>query len=612
MVFNNFEDAGLPKVNPNENLETISCNLFRSLFPIEKFEIRAETDRDKGIDFHIELKKELVSGGWGYTNFRFAIQLKATNTIQGSANGSFGMQIFSSNIMYLLNNGMPAYYVFYHHPTQSFYYENVQNLVVQLLNKNLELHKKEKHKIYFTKALEKQAVQSIYDETYSKGVLLARLNPYLKFPNAQESSQRLLIDADNVVYSVSENIEFIDQFGADLINRNYFNTVIEIEKRSWPRDNATPRFYLFCGIAYFQRGNLYKALELLNSARKHSKEFDRQGKAIIAHTILSARYLLDMITKEEYDLEIKKINSLEESGSFFQIEKAFEELSSNRIKPAVSIREFYGSMTKIIENEKSGVIRVVAYNKIVDAESVVLFHDLAMNFTYFIGRVKEPLQSRAYLEWLELEKKFLERLDGIAAYADKCGHHIGVGNLTLTSIKWNYEKALHVHYLTCWKGRTFDLLEPINEKMLQMLEKQCGSLDQLAQLYEAMEFKENMISCMVLKFQIQHFSRYYEVASQTKEKILEVINSFEFEGLKKEYASIFKNGTAHEKFVEKYTLHMNRIQDFTSENGIDCYRMLSDDQMNSKTEWSIKNFLELDFSILPDKDIQENQKIKKS
>jgi len=211
-----------------------------------------------------------------------------------------------------------------------------------------------------------------------------------------------------------------------------------------------------------------------------------------------------------------------------------------------------------------------------------------------------------------LKKKFLERLDGIAAYADKCGHHIGVGNLTLTSIKWNYEKALHVHYLTCWKGRTFDLLEPINEKMLQMLEKQCGSLDQLAQLYEAMEFKENMISCMVLKFQIQHFSRYYEVASQTKEKILEVINSFEFEGLKKEYASIFKNGTAHEKFVEKYTLHMNRIQDFTSENGIDCYRMLSDDQMHSKSEWSIKNFLELDFSILPDKDIQENQKIKKS
>lgn len=612
MVFNNFEDAGLPKVNPNESLETISGNLFRSLFPVEKFEIRAETDRDKGIDFHVELKKELVSGGWGYTNYRFAIQLKSTNTIKGSAEGNFGMQIFSSNIMYLLNNGMPAYYVFYHHPSGSFYYENVQNLAVHLLSKNPQWYKKAKHKFYFTKALDKQAIQSIYEETYAKGILLSNLNPHLKFPNAEQSPQRLIIDADNQIYSVSQNIEFIDQFGADLVNRNYFNTVIEIEKRSWPRDNATPRFYLFCGIAYFQRGNLYKALELLNDAKKHSKEFDRQGQAIIAHTILSARYLLDMISKEEYDLEMKKINSLEQSGSFFQIEKAFEELSSKGTRPDVSIKKFYDSMLKIIENEKSGVVRIVAYNKIVDAESIILFHDLVMNFTFFVGRVQEPFQSRAYVEWLNLEKKFLERLNGIAEYADKCGHHVGVGNLTLTSIKWNYEKALHTHYLACWKGRTFDLVQPINEKMVQMLDKHCSSLDQLSQIYEATEYLENMISCMVLKFEILHFSRQHELAREMKEKILEVISAYGFEGLKKQYDPIFRNGTAHEKFVEKYTIHMNRIQDFASQNGIDCYRMLSDEEMNSKTQWSIKDFLEFDFSILPDADIQENQNIKNS
>lgn len=56
------------------------------LFAVEKFEIRAETDRDKGIDFHIELKKELVSGDWVYTNYRFAIQLKATNRKQENHN----------------------------------------------------------------------------------------------------------------------------------------------------------------------------------------------------------------------------------------------------------------------------------------------------------------------------------------------------------------------------------------------------------------------------------------------------------------------------------------------------------------------------------------------
>lgn len=368
MVYSSFEDADLPRVNPNESLEKISENLLRSLFPVEKFEIREERDRDKGIDYHIELKKELASGGWGYTNYRAAIQLKATNTIEPSADGSFGMQIFTSNIMYLLNNGMPAYYIFYHHPTQCFYYENVKNFAARLQDKKPEWHKQGKHKIYFKRKLDQKAVESIYDETYTNGDILKRINHYLKTPDTVKSSHGLIIDSDYKVYSVAENIEFIDQFGADLVNKNYFNTVIEIEKRSWPRDNATPRFYLFCGIAYFQRGDLYKALELLNNAKRHSKEFDRQGQAIIEHTILSARYLLDIITKEEYDLEMEKINTLEDAGSFFQIEKAFEELSSNGVKPSVSITKFYDSMTKIIENEKSGIVRIVAYNKIMDAE----------------------------------------------------------------------------------------------------------------------------------------------------------------------------------------------------------------------------------------------------
>jgi len=604
MVHSSFEDADLPKVNPNESLETISGNLLRSLFPVEKFEIRAETDRDKGIDFHIELKKELASGGWGYTNYRAAVQLKATNALEPSADGSFGMQMSTSNMMYLLNNGMPAYYVFYHNPTQSFYYENVKNFAAQLQSKKPEWNKQEKHKIYFTRKLDQQAIQSIYDETYTTGDILKRINQYLKTPDTGESSHGLIIDTDYTVYSVAENIEFIDQFGADLVNNNYFNTVIEIEKRSWPRDNATPRFYLFCGIAYFQRGTLYKALELLNNAKSLSQEFDRQGQAIIEHTILSSRYLLDMITKDEYDLEMEKIKSLTDAGSFFQIEKAFEELSSNRSRPAVSIARFYDSMNRIIENEKSGIVRIVAYNKIMDAESVILQHDLVMNFTYFIGRTEQPFQSRAYLEWLELEKKFMERLSAIAGYADKCGYHIGVGNLTLTSIKWNYEKAFHTHYLACWNRRNFDLMEPVNEKMVNMLEKHCGSLDQLAQVYGANEYVENMISCMVLKFQIQHFSKDYQAASVTKEKILEVINSYGFQGLKKEYDPIFNNGTAHEKFIKQYTLHINRIQDFASANGIECYRMLTEEQMNSKTEWSIKDFLKLDFSIVPDIDIK--------
>ena len=598
-MYSSFEDADLPKVNPNENLETVSEYHLLSLFPVEKFQIRAEKDRDKGIDFHIELKKELSHGNLGYTNYHCAIQLKASNTIQQSDDGSYGLQLSTSNINYLLNNPMPAYYIFYHHPTKAFFYENVKNFVLQLQNKNPEWHKQKTHKIYFTKRLDQQAIQHIYDETFAHGDTLKHINQFLNPLETRNGSDRLIIDADLEVYSVAQNIEFIDQFGADLVNKNRFNTVIEIEKRSWPRDSATPRFYLFCGIAYYQRGNLFKALELLNDAKKLSAEFDPQGKAIIEHTILSARYLLDMITKDDFDFQMEKINSLVDAGSFFQIEKAYETLSLNRAQPVAAIGQYYDTMKKIIENEKSPIVRIVAYNKIIEAESSILLHDLALNFTFFIGRAERPFKSRAFLEWQQLEKKFLDRLNAIAAYADKCAYYMGGAYLTLISIKWNYEKAIHIHYLGCWHKRNFDMNEPVNSVMVQLLEKLCGSLDQLSQLYKTNDYIENMISCKIQKFQIQHFYGKYEDANQTKENILHIIATHGFHGLKKEYETIFNKGTAHESFVDKYTKLINSLQDSASEKGFDPYRMLSENEMNLKTFWSIKDFIELDFSILP-------------
>jgi len=607
MVYCNFEDSHLPKVNPNENLETISANLLRTLFPVEKFEIRSETDRDKGIDFHIELKIETAPGESRYTNYRSAIQLKATNTIQPSDDGSFGLQISTSNIMYLHNNAMTAYYIFYHHPTQAFYYKNAKKVASEVQSKNSEWHKQATHKIYFTKKLDQHAVQFIYDEIYAHGNALKHINQFITPFDKEKKSDRLVIDSDLEVYSVAQNIEFIDQFGAALVNQNRFNTVIEIEKRSWPRESATPRFYLFCGIAYFQRGNLYRALELLNDAKKLSSEFDRQGQAIIEHTILSARYLLDMITKEEFDHQMEKINGLEDAGSYFQIEKAFETLSLNRDQSSAAIEQFYDSMKKIIKNEKSGIVRIVGYNKIMEAESSILLHDMAMNFTFFIGRAENPFQSRAFQEWQQLEKNFLERLNAIAQYAEKCGYHMGTAYLTLLSVKWNYEKAIHVHYLDRWNKRNFNLHEPVNELIVKMLEKLCGSLHELSKLYQANEYIENMISSLILKYQIQHFSGKYESADQTKERILEAIDSYQFQGLKKEYESIFNKGTAHEIFVKQYTALMNNLQDSALQKGFDPYRMLTETEVNYKTVWSIKDFMELDFSIIPDIASQEKE-----
>src|SRR4051812_3586139 len=97
----------LPKTNRLEELETISRHKFALLLDPKQFEVRAESERDKGVDFTVELKRN-----GEHTNYRFAVQIKSTEKF-GQKSKSKALKV--SNILYLENYGMPSYYILYDH-----------------------------------------------------------------------------------------------------------------------------------------------------------------------------------------------------------------------------------------------------------------------------------------------------------------------------------------------------------------------------------------------------------------------------------------------------------------------------------------------------------------
>lgn len=594
-----FNNSNLPKVNPNEDLETISNNHFRPLLPVNKFEIRSETVRDKGIDFHIELKKEQSTGNSVYTNFRFAMQLKATESIEPNTDGSFSIQIYSSNINYLLNNGMPAFYVFYHKPSHEFYYENVNNFATELQKKDIDWDKKEKHSLRFTKILDTAAIEEIYHETFENGILLRQLNQFLKFPAAEDKTNGVIIDANKVVYSVAENIDYIDKFGPDLINAHHFNFIIEIEQRSHPRNDVPPRFNLVCGIAYFQRGNLYKAMELLKLAQQKSESFEPEVQAMLTYTLLNAKFLLGIISKENFDEEVSKITEASDSGSFFAIEKAYKEFTSKGGKPSDGIKKFYRAIRSAVMKEgRNPYMRVTAYAKILDVEAPIIFYDLEINLTYIFRYVKKPLESKAYLEFLEIEKAYLKRMDQLTDFALKNKYFLGVSNLASAKIEWNYKKIFHKHLFCNWSNRSFDLEAPLNPEDLNLLTKACEKLDKILYTYEMLEHRENMVSCLNTKYEILQFIGNEDEAINTKNQIAHIIESNDFVGLKIRHENLITGKTAHERFIEDYSERLNGIQDLIEKIGIEIPEDDPEDiqdRYEGKPEWSITNLFEFYF-----------------
>ncbi len=585
-----LNNLSLPSSNSMEDLETISRNKLTLLFSPALFELRPEVNRDKGIDFIIEIKKNDA-----YTNFRFAVQLKSTSTIKPNKDGSISFPIEISNINYLLNYGMPAYYILYNHTTDEFYAETANNIYSQLQNKYSTGGFPKRFGVKFSTFLSPKLITEIYKNTLNHGILLRKLTSHVKFSIDGSEEEVIVIDRGSQVYSVDENIAYIDKYGPMLINNFQFKQIIEAEQKAHPRSSVSHTFNLVCGMAYFQRGNLFKAMEFLKSAEKQRDNFDSDEQAVLFYTLLNSKYLLGIISKENYDKEMGKIIDSENSGTFFAIDKAYDVLSKGGVKSDIAIKVFYDVMAEIIKKEKNNIQAIVkAYAKVLDAESVILFHDLKLNFVYFIGRVQEPLQSKTYKQWLEFEVLYFKRMDALISFAAKNNYFLGVLNLSSARINWIYKKIFYRHLISHYKNDAFDLAIPLSSEDFSELDFYCKKLDKMAHSYEMLEHIENKIYCLLNKFEILLFMGLHEEVLVTKRKILQIIETNDMEGLKAQYSYKLNGNTQHEIFIREYIMHLDRIRNVKLSVGLDTSIPFSKDELalvEKSTKWSIESFL---------------------
>jgi len=244
MTDNNIlDEMDLPLANSNEELETISKNFFRPLLDVTKFEIRSEDFRDKGIDLHIEIKR-----GKKYINFRFVVQLKATDSKKANKDGSISLQIYTSNINYLLNNAMPAYYILYSKVTNTFYFENLNAFVKKIAEENPDWHNQESHILRFTNVLTEDSILQIYKDTIQKGIFHRKVNEKLIFKSASLfPTDKLIIDSDLNVSGDNEIRNLIENIGFVLINEGKWKEVIFVHKNGSGNIATTSKYNLVLG-----------------------------------------------------------------------------------------------------------------------------------------------------------------------------------------------------------------------------------------------------------------------------------------------------------------------------------------------------------------------------
>ena len=549
-----FNEMQLPFANSNEELETISTNAFKPLFDIKKFEIRSEIEKDKGIDFHIELKFERPDGRFVHTNFRFAIQLKATQTIVKKADGSFSKQIELSNVNYLLNSGMPAYYVLCHIPSQTFYYENVNAFLVDIQNKEKELNNQQNYSLRFVKLLDNEAINQIYQDVYNKGKFQRRINEKITMRSiTANSGDKILFDSDLNIIDDTDIRNAIESVGLNLLNKAKWKSIIAYHKKASGNVATTSLYNLILGLAHYYNGNMYEALKFLRDAEKQKSDLSIDMQNHLMYFYTDARYFFGIISEEEFEKIMIKLESAETIGLYVKLEKAKKDYLHKMDEDAFvsykkSIDEIVNSPLAhehIVVNAKREILLYEGFNNNMQfvKQCCVIF---AMESIYYDAAkrsefIKEMIQ--IHFQWTS---KVRELHEDALNKNDFFSYH----NAILVEVKIRY------HFLSSLKI-LIDTQEKSISNMTSDMKDQIGIL--IENISEAVKYFtevghiENLAASISLQYEILHFSDNFQKAEISLKELEKIIDIYDSKELRIKVDLLKDRGTAHESFTDFIT-----------------------------------------------------------
>jgi hypothetical protein len=307
----------LPKVNPQGKLEEISKRRIRSLFDVDKFEIKREEENDTGIDWNVELIDEAY-----YTNYRFNLQLKAKVKYEVNKDGSISKSLETYNIKYLLDGAIPAFYVFYVKENDEIYYEYINDFVKKLETENPNWLTQDEHTCRFTKKLDTNALSRIYALVYQRSEELKENNETLIKINVILNNRSIKFD------SYKEINQFLEVEGYQYLNKADSKLIIELHESTNSKEN-NGQYNFLVGLAYENVGQYVKAIEFFNTAVQKENDLHPELFEYLKYRKSLVEFNLGFIDLIEFR---HKINTLSESniiGLTLRLQQAREVYISN-------------------------------------------------------------------------------------------------------------------------------------------------------------------------------------------------------------------------------------------------------------------------------------------
>ena len=546
-----LNELDLPWTSENENLETISDRLFQPLFDVKKFEIRPEKEKDKGIDHHIEIK---YNGK--YTNFRFVIQLKATDSIEKNVDGSLSLQLNTSNINYLWNNPMPAFYVLYYKPENSFYYENIQEFVKNLYIKDNDWKNQSTHVLRFNKVLNEDTITEIYNLTIQKGKFQRELNEKAVARSlTANKGDKVIVDDEFNVSDDSEIRELIEGIGLMLVNEGKWKEIVAIHKQASGNVASTSLYNLVLGLANYYLGNLSESLSFFKASRRLIDELNDDLQDHLKFFDAAVKLSLGLISNDDYESVTDDLENAGNVGLYVKLNKAKKKYLESFDKATTDRYEQYVKDVESIISDPEANDSI----KLMGRCDLALFQGYKNNSDYirnvsFLNAIEADtgpiiqLRVDSAKRFIEENNKWCENIDDIKRTAFDTKNMLAYYNALMAEVRVNYEMDVITDNIRIVLAPGPDIEVPEEPDKEPIYENMIKKIDAAYDYYKSIGFIDNLVFALSIKYEILHYLEQPESASEIRTELSDIIEFNDLFELKSKFEELVNGGTTHEKY----------------------------------------------------------------
>jgi hypothetical protein len=548
-----LDEMDLPNANLYEELETLSEQNLQPLFQPSQFELCTRDRRDKGIDLTYEIKRNNKHLG-----FRFIIQLKATESIKANKDdGSFSKSIDTSNINALLNNGHTAFYLFYDANTKTFYYEHLTDFLKYLNEKDKDWGKQGSHILRFKKKLLPDGISLIYDAALKNGLLQRNLLERATYISTSiNKSDRVSIDSDFNLTDDTKIRELIEHLGFELINEGKWREILSFHQMATGKVANTALYNLILGIANYYVGSRWDALSFLKKANNLKSELNEEMQMHLSFFDLTVRYSSELISEEEYEKRMAKIENSETVGLYIKLDNAKRKYIESLNKNSEERFDLYvKAIEEIINNPKAnkGLILTAKCE-------LILFQGYFNNHEYVRGiaqiNVSDELIGVDPNSRIESARSFIttneawhKSVEALIEEAGKQKNSFAYFTAQTNKAKVIYQFMVYMANVKVQKEIPgYPVLQRPNPNNIPMLERTLKDIGEAANFFSSIGHIENTIAATSTMYEILHYLKRMDEANKIMTELETLIDKFDLKDHKQRLEYLKNGGTTHETF----------------------------------------------------------------